>query len=273
MSSIPSVTVAILQFNSAQLTLDLLASIGRCDPESVHAFTFVVMDNGSEVPRLDEIQSTYPWVRTVPYGKNLGFARAHNALMPSVRTKWLFLVNNDCVLQNDALTSTVAAAERTNADFATCAVFNPDGSHQVNWGILPTPLRRIFFNGTGLAGLRRLFVLRSNLASVGYINGAVLLLRLASLSPGPLFDESQFMYGEDLDLMFRLARNGAKGIRAAHGKITHIGGASASKRWSNQEVLELKRAIEIECMRRHFPAWQVAVFGAIRRQSAPAKSR
>ena len=70
---------------------------------------------------------------------------------------------------------------------------------------------------------------------------------------------------EDLDLMFRLAKQQAKGYRLASGRAIHLGGQSAARKWTGQEIDDVKELQAKECMQRHFPSWQVNFMVAIYR--------
>ena len=259
----PKLAVLILQYNSADFTMQLLKSIESFESINLDRYRFILMDNCSQDPRKEEIISRFPWVRFVEYGENLGFGRAHNKIMSAVNEEWVLLLNNDCILLNDAITRTLHLAQAVEADFATCAVFNKDMSDQVNFSTLPTPLRKIFLNMTGMT--RMLWFLRRKLraARVGYINGAFLLIRRSAIPQGKLFDDRYFMYTEDLDLMYRLARHGAKGYRLAAGRVIHLGGGSAVRKWTDTEIGGAKEMQARECMQRHFPAWQFSLVTAL----------
>jgi GT2 family glycosyltransferase len=255
--------ILILQYNSADLTIELLHSIEKHEAVSKQSYRFVLMDNGSQDNKRSEIELLFPWIEFVEYGENLGFGRAHNHIMPSVVEPWVLLLNNDCILLNNAITCTLQEAQRLGADFATCAVKNEDLTDQVNFSTLPTPLRRVFLNVTGIT--RVLWVVRRWFKNVrvGYINGAFLLIKRESIPDGQLFDERYFMYTEDLDLMFRLAKQRSHGYRLSAGKVIHLGGRSAIRKWNNKEIDGAKELQAKECMQRHFPSWQLGLMDAI----------
>lgn len=251
--------VLMLQYNSADMTLQLLESIDRYEMMHRGDYRFILMDNASTESKFTEIGGRFPWVELVAYEENLGFGRAHNKVMPSVQEEWVLLLNNDCILLNDALTRTLRQARHYQADFATCAVLNEDLTDQVNFSTLPSPLRRVFLNLTGITRLLWYWRRWWRAARVGYINGAFLLLRRSSIPDGELFDDRYFMYTEDLDLMLRLAQQGMRGYRFAEGKVIHLGGRSAARKWSDNQINKAKVLQADECVRRHFPAWQVSL--------------
>jgi GT2 family glycosyltransferase len=223
------------------------------------------MDNGSKEGNLEEIQLRFPWLEVVRFAENLGFAKAHNEIMKQVQSEWVLLLNNDCILHNDAISRTLGNAVKNHAEFATCKVLNQDGSDQVNFSYLPSPLRRIFVGFSGFNKILWQWRRRSNSCRVGYINGAFLLLKVAAIPEGKLFSEAFFMYTEDLDLMIRLAQAKRRGYRFSDGVVVHLGGASAAKRWRSSEISATKAMQEGVCYNKHYPLWQVKAYCLIER--------
>lgn len=260
MQATVELAVLILQYNSADLTIQLLRSIEHQEAVNMGKYRFILMDNASKECKFEEIRSEFPWVELIKYDENLGFGRAHNRAMNSVIEPWTLLLNNDCILLNDAITRTLHEAKQLKADFATCAVKNENLTDQVNFSTLPSPLRRIFLNYTGIT--RALWVLRRlrSKSRVGYINGAFLLIKHSSIPEGQLFDDRYFMYTEDLDLMYRLHKGNAKGYRFSVGSVIHLGGRSATRKWTGDEINIKKEQQARECMLRHFPRWQTIFF-------------
>lgn len=256
-------TVLILQYESADLSLQLLESIE--DHGEAAKYRFILMDNASIDGRLDEIQRRFPWVEIVRFSQNLGFAKAHNEVMKQVQSEWILLLNNDCILHNDAISRTLGHALKGNADFATCRVLNIDGSDQVNFSYLPSPLRRIFLGFSGFNRIIWQLRRRSKKCRVGYINGAFLLLKAGAVPAPRLFSEAFFMYTEDLDLMIRLAGARRRGYRFNDGVIVHLGGASAERKWESFDIAAKKVKQELKCYEMHYPVWQVKAYCAVKR--------
>ncbi len=253
----PKLAVLILQYNSTDLTIQLLESIEQFEGYNLSNYRFVLMDNNSQEPRRTEIEHRFPWLSFVSYEDNLGFGRAHNRIMEEIYDEWILLLNNDCILLNNAITRTLQDAQKVQADFATCAVLNQDMTDQTNFSTLPTPLRKVLLNLTGITRLLWYIRRKISVTRVGYVNGAFLLIRRAVIPKDQLFDDRYFMYTEDLDLMFRLAKQQAKGYRLASGRVIHLGGKSAARKWTGQEINDVKELQAKECMQRHFPSWQV----------------
>ena len=228
--------ILILQYNSSDLTIQLLESIVRHENKNLNRYRFIVMDNASEDPMQEEITRRFPFVEFVQYETNLGFASAHNRIMEEVHEDWVLLLNNDCILQNNAIEMLFEDAKERGAHFATCEVFNEDGTPQNNYSYLPSPLRRVFIGFTGIGRLMEPIRRKLQAVRVGYINGAVLLLQACVFRDVGFFDSRYFMYKEDFDLMLKLWSRGYSGWRLRGGRIVHLGGGSSIKRASDWEL-------------------------------------
>ncbi|VAX22350.1 hypothetical protein MNBD_NITROSPINAE02-1402 [hydrothermal vent metagenome] len=248
----------ILQYNSSDMTLKALESIKKYEGDRLNEYRIVIMDNASKNPRQEAITTLYPFVEYIQYEENLGFAKAHNRVWDSIEEKWTLLMNNDCVLLNNAIHKTMTQAEESRADFGTCALYNEDMTPQINYAPLLSPFRRIMWEMTGFNKYvwPRLKSRRKK-STVGFISGTFLLIKTELFKEAGKFDESYFMYTEDLDLMFRLDKMGARGCLFTQGRLIHSGGQSASRRWGNDEIARMRVRQCIETMKRHFPKWQV----------------
>lgn len=255
--------VLILQHNSTDLTLNLLESIVQHERENLGGYRFILMDNASDDPGEEEIKRRFPFVEFVRFDENLGFARAHNRIWPSVKEKWALLLNNDCLLLNDAISRTLGKARKLSADFATCAVFNEDMSPQMNFHLseLPVSLWEYLRHVTGLQSLLlNRMKLRKETARLDYASGTFLLIRRDVLTKAGTFDESHFMYGEDVDLMFRLKKMGAKGYRFASGRIVHLNQASSKRKWDDETIYQTRKRERERIFLRYMPAWRVRLW-------------
>ncbi len=253
-------SVLILQYNSADLTLQLLESIVEHESLNIGLYRIIVMDNASVDPKREEITRRFPFVEFVQYADNLGFAKAHNRIMDDVHEPWVLLLNNDCILQNNAIERLLQAAKRKKTSFATCEVFNDDGTPQNNYSYLPSPLRRVFIGFTGIGRLMKPLRQRMPAARVGYINGAVLLINTTVFLNVGGFDERYFMYREDFDLMLKLWACGYRGYRFRGGKIIHIGGGSAKRRYSQWELEQKYSGNWWLWYKDYYPPMQIKLF-------------
>jgi N-acetylglucosaminyl-diphospho-decaprenol L-rhamnosyltransferase len=174
----------------------------------------------------------------------------------------LFL-NPDTVLPPDALEATVEFLEgHARVGIVGPKVVKLDGTLDLACRrSFPTPASS-FFKLTGLSKLfpRSRMVARYNLtylsddetAEVDSVMGAYMLVRSKALEEAGLFDERFFMYGEDLDLAFRIKARGWKVVYYPAVEVLHHKGASSRKQ-SERSIREFYRAMRIFYKKHYAP--------------------
>jgi GT2 family glycosyltransferase len=168
---------------------------------------------------------------------------------------YVLFLNPDTVLPPNALEVTVAFMQRQpEAGVMGPKVVKLDGTLDLACRrSFPTPASS-FFKLTGLSKLfpRNRLVARYNLtylsdhetAEVDSVMGAYMLVRARALHDAGLFDERFFMYGEDLDLAFRIKARGWKVFYHPAVEVLHHKGASSRKQ-SERSIREFYRAMQI----------------------------
>lgn len=156
----------------------------------------VVVDNYSSDRTVELIERSYPWVRLLQNGKNLGFGRANNIAMDiALREGYdaVFLVNQDAWVMPAALGALVAAAEKN----PSCGIISPvhlagDGEN-LDFG---------FAHYAGVGDVQQLPV--AELVTVPFVNAAFWLVPIAVLKKVGGFSSLFYHYGEDIDFVNRL---------------------------------------------------------------------
>lgn len=228
--------IAIVNYNSEPHLLRCLASIesSRCDA----ALQVSVWDNAS-ADTLEDARRAYPEVAMTCSPRNVGFAAASNALVQQTESDWVLLLNPDMLLPADALQAMLDFL-RTNPEAAAVGphLVREDGSTDLACRrSFPTPASAL----CKLAGLSRVFprsrrFSRYNLTyldaygpmEVDAVCGACMLLRRSIWDALGGMDEDYFLYGEDLDLCYRLRREGHAIYYLPDVQATHVKGASAA---------------------------------------------
>ena len=215
----PSVAIILLNWHGWRDTLACLASLEKLDYPN---YQIVVVDNGSTDDSVERIHEAYPQLTLLETGKNLGFAGGNNvgiryALERGVDYVWL--LNNDTIVEANTLSALVATAEANPRIGAVGSVlYYMDRPEKVQaWG----------------GGRVSLWSGRSwHLTSPGrldYLTGASLLLRWEALEHVGLLDEGFFMYWEDTDYGFRLRKAGFRLEVAEDSRIWHKESATLGK--------------------------------------------
>lgn len=179
----------------------------------------IVFDNHSQDGTVKSLQPLFNDVRFISSNHNLGFAKANNHAIRQSKGKYVLLLNPDTIVAEDSIRCAIAFMEKhPQAGGAGVRMTNPDGTDakESRRGI-PTPLTALF-KFTGLCsrfpkgkhtGRYYMGWLPWNQeAKIEIISGAFFLARRTALDQIGLLDESFFMYGEDVDLSYRMLKGG-----------------------------------------------------------------
>lgn len=246
----PTVDVVVVNWNSGNLLARCLQSLSRTVGDI--RCSVIVIDNAStdDSPALCHDSDLHPPgigpVRLIQNLENVGFARAVNQGIKSGRAPLILVLNPDTELRPRAISSLVTAM-LADTTLAACAprLLNPDLSlHPSVWPSPPTPIH-VLGEAMGLyrllpAGLRGEFFLgrhwdHSRRRHVRSFSGAAFLVRREATDAVGLMDERFWMYGEDMEWLFRMSRAGWRLQFIPEAEVIHLGGQSARKRWSESE--------------------------------------
>lgn len=202
-----------VKFYLAQCLRSLQKSLRDIDSE------IFVVDNHSKDGSCGYLQPLFPEVCFISSNHNLGFARANNLAIRKSKGKYVLLLNPDTVMGEDTLTKVVDFMEKhEDAGSAGVRMLHADGTvaNESRRGI-PSPMTS-FYKMTGLCArypkshrFARYYMgdLSWNEAhEIEVVSGAFCILRHEALDRVGLLDEDFFMYGEDIDLSFRLLKAG-----------------------------------------------------------------
>lgn len=178
-----------------------------------------VVDNASTDGSVEYLQTRFPGVHFVQNADNRGFSAANNQAIRQSQGEYVLLLNPDTIVGEDVLEGCVAFLDaHPQAGAVGVRMLNADGSFapESRRGV-PTP----FTSFCKMSGLCRLFSLSTvfgryymryldaNEANrIEIISGAFNMLRRKAIDHVGLLDERFFMYGEDVDLSYRLLQGG-----------------------------------------------------------------
>lgn len=218
----PSVDVVVLVHNRWDLTERCLAHLRR----QTLPHTVIVCDNGSTDRTPTRVRASFPEVRLVDLGANLGFPVANNRGVHAGDGEIVVLLNNDVLCPPEflaRLTAPLGRDERLGS--VAPLLLYPDHERIESVGMAVDATLAGFPRLRGLP-VRDLEVERPVL--VGPTGAAAAFRRRAWETVGGL-DEGVFFYGEDVDLALRLRIAGWGAAEADKAVATHIGSASAGK--------------------------------------------
>ena len=198
-----------------------------------------VVDNASSDNSVEYLQANFPDVNFISNTDNVGFSKANNQAIRQSKGEYVLLLNPDTIVAEDTLKGCVEFLDAHPQVGATgVRMLNADGTFapESRRG-LPTPFTS-FCKMTGLSSLfpqSRIFgryymkYLNENEANpVEVLSGAFNMLRRKALNQIGLLDEDFFMYGEDIDLSYRMLIGGWQNYYLPY-NILHYKGESTEK--------------------------------------------
>ncbi len=247
------VSIVIVSWNTRALTLDCLRALpAACAPLAWEA---IVIDNASTDDSASAIRAEFPQTRLIVNARNIGFAAANNQGMRAAGGRYFLLLNSDTLPEAGSIAALVRHADtQPGAGLIGPRLLNADGSYQASCWHLPT-LGEELLNATGL-GVRCVrpefpgFGERECSAprAVGCITGAAMLARREAVAQVGGMCEDYFMYGEEPDWCWRMARAGWETRHFPGARIVHLGGQST--RQSRAPMLRALYRSKIEILRR-----------------------
>ena len=249
-------SVVIVNYQTYELTKNTINSVlGYKYPFGVE---IIVVDNASSDDSLSRLQEDFKdTVKFIASDENNGFAAGNNQALRIAQSKYVLLLNSDTIVWENTLEDIYNYMEN-NSDVgaAGCRVLLENGD-------LDKACKRSFPNVKN--SFFKLFHIPTNSAEVNYnlnnlpdddvyeiecLTGAFMFIRKEALDEVGFLDESFFMYGEDIDLCYRIKQAGWKIIYYGKSKITHFKGAS-SKKQRSKLIYEFYHAMYIYYNKHH----------------------
>ena len=198
-----------------------------------------VVDNNSTDDSIPYLKSKFPWVRYIENTENVGFSRANNQAIRESRGEYVLLLNPDTFVGERTLRECIDFMDK-NPKAGMCGVgmLKIDGSFapESRRGI-PTP----FVAFCKMSGLGTLFpksrvfgryymqyLNRQSINPIEIVSGAFMFIRKSVLDEVGLLDENFFMYGEDIDMSYRVLKAGYQNYYLPT-RILHYKGESTKK--------------------------------------------
>lgn len=259
----PLVTVVIANWNGEAILETCLSSLYEQTREIT--IEVLVIDDASTDGSVDLIRRKFPLVQVFVNEINVGYAATNNRAMPFVKGKYLLLLNNDTVIENDAVSAMADFLEH-RADVGICGgrLLNPDGSNQHSCGSFPSiwtelwslfPVRK-FFPALQIPTLGLIPEDSIGVLEVDMIVGAALMIRTSLAKALKLYDETFVAYCEDTDLCYRAKASGWRVMYIAKPRITHLFGYSygnESRDKAERKVRRLETSIAYFCRKHNAP--------------------
>ena len=249
-------SVVIVNYLTFELTRNTINSI--FEYSYPFSYEILVVDNASSDDSLSKLQDYFKdKVTFIASKENNGFAAGNNQALRVAKGRYVLLLNSDTIVWENTLENIYNYMEKhTDVGASGCRVLLENGD-------LDKACKRSFPNVKN--SFFRLFHIPTNSKDDNYnldglpddeiyeidcLTGAFMFMRAEALNEAGLLDETFFMYGEDIDLCYRIKKAGWKIIYYGESKITHLKGAS-SKKQKNKLIYEFYRAMYIYYKKHH----------------------
>lgn len=270
-------SVLIVSYNVKHYLRQCLDSVWRSATEAGIDVEVFVVDNRSKDSSVAWIREAFPEhcaghlpharLHLIANHRNVGFGRANNQALRQSKGDYILFLNPDTILTERTLTDCLRAAEQTPRLGAMgVRMLKSDGSFALESRRgLPTPwtafckmsgLARIFPRSRTFGRYYLRFLNEEDVTPIEIVSGAFMLCARKALDTCGGFDEEFFMYGEDIDLSYRLLKAGFQNIYVPT-PILHYKGESTQKN-SFRYVHVFYQAMLI-FFRKHFPTTSIAL--------------
>ena len=231
-------SIIIVNYNVKEFLQNLLHSIEKAS--SNISKEIIIIDNASDDGSVEVIKEKFPSVKLIENKVNVGFGRANNQGLAIARGNYILFINPDCIVSEDTFSNMISFFENNSeCGLAGCKILNFDGTLQLACRrSFPGPWTS-FTKVTGLSNIfpkTRIFA-RYNLTyldenkthEVDAVSGSFMMIRKEVYEKVSGFDEQFFMYGEDLDLCYRIQKSGYKVFYVHSTQVIHYKGESTKR--------------------------------------------
>ncbi len=201
-------SVVIVSYNVRELLTACIDSVVKA-AEGIDTEVFVV-DNKSVDDTIEVISRDYPWVHLINNKENLGFSKANNIAIRQAEGEFVLLLNPDTVVAEGTLRGAIEFMDQhPEAGGAGVRMHNADGTlAPESRRAVPTPM----VAARKMLGFTKRYYMSylswNEPGQIEVISGAFMLLRRKAIDQVGMLDEDFFMYGEDIDLSYRLLNGG-----------------------------------------------------------------
>ncbi len=260
------VSIIIVNYNTNELLKNCLDSVYK-NTKAVN-YEIIVIDNGSEISPKKLLEEKFPLVVKVLLDENIGFGRANNEGIKIANGKYVFLLNSDTVLLNNAIKLFFNFFEENNLDKRIGAIggelLDESGNFIHSSYFLPSkilelkiaferPLRIIFKKEIFRKNQELYCEDKYLFREVGYVTGADLFMPIDVLNTIGLFDPIFFMYFEETDLQKRMSNFNYKRLIIPNTKIIHLEGASFGKTKISEKKFLMIENSKFKYFKKHTP--------------------
>jgi len=257
-------SIITISYNTRQITLDCLESIIK-HTKGIK-YEVIVVSTGSNDGSLEMIRdfaTQNSQVILVDAKENIGFGRGNNLGAAKAKGEYLLFLNSDTLIFDNALKEALEIIKKhPQVGAYSCRLLNADRSFQPSGGHFPTfgslIAWQLFIDDLPfIGGLISSFHPKQSQydknQKMDWVTGAFMMVKKSIFDSVGGFDKTIFMYTEEMELCYRLAKLGYSTFYTNSPAIIHLGGASGGSYLALTE--EIKNMIYF--WKKHLPGWQL----------------
>ena len=275
----PILSIIIISYNTADITIDCLKSILTDKGLKTTPFEIIVIDNNSKDDSLEKIakfkKSNSCQLKIIKNKFNAGFGRANNQGLKISQGNYILFLNSDTIILHSAISQSLDwLSSHPESSICTAQLLNRDDTIQASGGYFPNlaNVATWCLSLDDLPFVNRLvkplhphtptFYTKDKFYTSDHpqdwVTGAFMLTRKPILDKTGGFDENYFMYGEEVELSYRIKQStpNNKVWYLIGPQIIHLGGASATSRLD--PILNEYRGI-LSFFKKHRAPWQYPI--------------
>jgi GT2 family glycosyltransferase len=227
-------SILIVNWNSAHYLKACLSSIYR-EVKGIE-FEVLVVDNASYDGSAELVKNEFPRVTFIQSDKNLGFTRGNNLLFQHTCGRNILLLNPDTEIVGDSIQEMLGLLDRLpQAGAIGCRLVDAEGALQTTIQAFPTIWNQLFdigflqhrFPNCSLWKLRPLYDESTEPVEVDSLSGACFMVKRHAFERVGLMSEDYVMYGDDIDLSYKIWKAGYKVFYTNQSRVIHHEGKSA----------------------------------------------
>lgn len=233
------VSIVILSYNTSELLFKCLKSIFT---HVKNDFEVIVVDNASKDGSAAMVKEHFKKVRLVENPKNSGFAGGCNLGASFAKGDHILFLNSDAEVKNDPI-PTLQETFRENNEVGIVGgiLENYNGSLQRSFGDFYTIPNIVTLLFVGEKGELKKYV-EDKEKQVDWVSGGFMMVDLTHFKSVKGFNESYFMYIEDMDLCYRIRKKGLKVYVNPKARIKHLGQGSSNKAFA---IIQIYKGLQI----------------------------
>lgn len=242
------VSIIFVNWNSVEYLRECIRSIRKYTQGL--SYEIIVVDNASPAGDAEVIEREFSDIVLIKSEENIGFAGANNLGFKHATGKHILFLNPDTKLISPAINILLKRAHSLpDAGVVGCKLLNRDLSVQTSSIMLfPTIFNELFqleylrLRWPDFWGIGPLFSKSKEPAKAEVISGACMLIRRDVFENVGMFSEDYFMYAEDMDLCYKVAKAGWTNYYVGEAVAVHYAGTSSPRVW--QLVAKLKSMLK-----------------------------